>query len=107
MPPSTCMSPVHISRVSRRGLIAYASSTDCVGPIASTVADVAALLGVIAGEDPLGDATAIKQPVPDYTAILKQVTHLHSWKSVISWSIAYFVAALSFKVGVSPNGSTT
>lgn len=60
-------------RVSRKGLIAYASSTDCVGPIASSVADVAALLGAIAGADPCGDATAIKHPVPDYTAILQQV----------------------------------
>lgn len=59
-------------RVSRKGLIAYASSTDCVGPIASSVADVAALLGAIAGADPCGDATAIKHPVPDYTAILQQ-----------------------------------
>lgn len=37
-------------RVSRSGLVAYASSLDCVGPMARTVADAAALLSVIAGE---------------------------------------------------------
>lgn len=36
-------------RVSRNGLVAYASSLDCVGPMAQTVADAAALLSVIAG----------------------------------------------------------
>jgi len=36
-------------RVSRNGLVAYASSLDCVGPIAQSVADAAALLSVIAG----------------------------------------------------------
>lgn len=55
------------------GLIAYTSSTDCVGPIASTVSDVAALLGCIAGEDPKGDATAVRDPVPDYATLLAQV----------------------------------
>jgi aspartyl-tRNA(Asn)/glutamyl-tRNA(Gln) amidotransferase subunit A len=43
-------------RVSRYGLIAYASSLDCIGPMASSVADAAQLLGVMAGPDPL-DAT--------------------------------------------------
>lgn len=60
-------------RLSRSGLIAYASSTDCVGPIASSVADAAALLGAVAGEDRVGDSTALQQPVPDYTAILREV----------------------------------
>lgn len=55
------------------GLIAYASSTDCIGPIASTVADAAALLGCIAGEDPGGDATAVRHPVPDYSAVVAEV----------------------------------
>ncbi|CAM9504164.1 unnamed protein product [Pylaiella littoralis] len=59
-------------RLSRNGLIAYASSTDCVGPIASSVADCAALLGVVAGEDRAGDSTALQQPVPNYTALLKE-----------------------------------
>ncbi|CAB1117681.1 unnamed protein product [Ectocarpus sp. CCAP 1310/34] len=59
-------------RLSRKGLIAYASSTDCIGPIASSVADCAALLGAVAGEDRAGDSTSLQQPVPDYTALLKE-----------------------------------
>jgi aspartyl-tRNA(Asn)/glutamyl-tRNA(Gln) amidotransferase subunit A len=53
-------------RVSRYGLIAFASSLDRVGPFANTVADAAAVLGVIAGHDPL-DATSSREPVPDYS----------------------------------------
>jgi len=54
-------------RVSRYGLIAFASSLDRVGPLASTVRDAATVLGVIAGHDPL-DATSSLEPVPDYLA---------------------------------------
>jgi aspartyl-tRNA(Asn)/glutamyl-tRNA(Gln) amidotransferase subunit A len=54
-------------RVSRYGLIAFASSLDRVGPFASSVRDAATMLGVIAGHDPL-DATSSAEPVPDYTA---------------------------------------
>jgi aspartyl-tRNA(Asn)/glutamyl-tRNA(Gln) amidotransferase subunit A len=54
-------------RVSRYGLIAFASSLDRVGPFASSVRDAAMVLGVIAGHDPL-DATSSTEPVPDYTA---------------------------------------
>jgi len=54
-------------RVSRYGLIAYASSLDRVGPFASNVRDAATLLNVIAGHDPL-DATSSPAPVPDYAA---------------------------------------
>jgi aspartyl-tRNA(Asn)/glutamyl-tRNA(Gln) amidotransferase subunit A len=54
-------------RVSRYGLIAFASSLDRIGPFASTVADAAAVLGVIAGRD-TNDATSVAIPVPDYTA---------------------------------------
>lgn len=63
----------HADSLSRKGLIAYASSTDCIGPIASSVADCATLLGAVAGEDRAGDSTALQQPVPDYTALLKEV----------------------------------
>ncbi|MFZ4395988.1 MAG: Asp-tRNA(Asn)/Glu-tRNA(Gln) amidotransferase subunit GatA [Kiritimatiellia bacterium] len=52
-------------RVSRYGLVAYASSLDQVGPLTRTVADAALLLGVIAGHDPM-DATTLDRPVPDY-----------------------------------------
>jgi aspartyl-tRNA(Asn)/glutamyl-tRNA(Gln) amidotransferase subunit A len=54
-------------RVSRYGLIAFASSLDRIGPLAATVRDAATVLGVMAGHDPL-DATSSPEPVPDYTA---------------------------------------
>jgi aspartyl-tRNA(Asn)/glutamyl-tRNA(Gln) amidotransferase subunit A len=58
-------------RVSRYGLIAYASSLDQVGPFAHDVTDAALLLRAIAGGDPL-DSTSVDQPVPDYLATLEQ-----------------------------------
>ncbi len=54
-------------RVSRYGLIAFASSLDRVGPFAANVRDAATMLGVIAGHDPC-DATSSPAPVPDYAA---------------------------------------
>jgi aspartyl-tRNA(Asn)/glutamyl-tRNA(Gln) amidotransferase subunit A len=54
-------------RVSRYGLIAFASSLDRVGPLAGNVRDAATLLTVIAGHDPQ-DATCSPAPVPDYAA---------------------------------------
>ena len=54
-------------RVSRYGLIAFASSLDRVGPFAGNVRDAATLLGVIAGHD-AKDATSSPAPVPDYAA---------------------------------------
>jgi aspartyl-tRNA(Asn)/glutamyl-tRNA(Gln) amidotransferase subunit A len=54
-------------RVSRYGLIAFASSLDRVGPFAASVHDAALVLGVIAGHDPL-DATSSTAPVPGYTS---------------------------------------
>ena len=54
-------------RVSRYGLIAFASSLDRIGPLAANVRDAASLLGVIAGHDP-SDATSSQAPVPDYAA---------------------------------------
>jgi aspartyl-tRNA(Asn)/glutamyl-tRNA(Gln) amidotransferase subunit A len=54
-------------RVSRYGLIAFASSLDRVGPFAGNVRDAATLLQVIAGSDPR-DATSSTAPVPDYAA---------------------------------------
>ncbi|MGD0013776.1 MAG: Asp-tRNA(Asn)/Glu-tRNA(Gln) amidotransferase subunit GatA [Bryobacteraceae bacterium] len=56
-------------RVSRYGLIAFASSLDHIGPLARNVHDAALLLGVIAGRD-ASDATSAFAPVPDYTALL-------------------------------------
>jgi aspartyl-tRNA(Asn)/glutamyl-tRNA(Gln) amidotransferase subunit A len=56
-------------RVSRYGLIAFASSLDQIGPLSRTVFDTALLLSVIAGPDPL-DSTSVRRPVPDFTAAL-------------------------------------
>jgi aspartyl-tRNA(Asn)/glutamyl-tRNA(Gln) amidotransferase subunit A len=58
-------------RVSRYGLIAFASSLDHIGPIAKTVKDAAIVLGVIAGRDPM-DSTSAEVPVPDYVAELEK-----------------------------------
>jgi aspartyl-tRNA(Asn)/glutamyl-tRNA(Gln) amidotransferase subunit A len=55
------------SRVSRYGLIAFASSLDRVGPFTAHVRDAATMLGVIAGYDPK-DATSSTAPVPDFAA---------------------------------------
>jgi aspartyl-tRNA(Asn)/glutamyl-tRNA(Gln) amidotransferase subunit A len=54
-------------RVSRYGLIAFASSLDRVGPFAANVRDAATMLGAIAGHDPK-DATSSQAPVEDYAA---------------------------------------
>jgi aspartyl-tRNA(Asn)/glutamyl-tRNA(Gln) amidotransferase subunit A len=58
-------------RVSRYGLIAFASSLDQIGPFATNVADTAAVMNAIAGYDPM-DSTSIKADVPDYSAVLNQ-----------------------------------
>ena len=56
-------------RVSRYGLVAFASSLDQIGPFTKDVRDSALLLNVISGLDPR-DSTSLPQPVPDYTAAL-------------------------------------
>jgi aspartyl-tRNA(Asn)/glutamyl-tRNA(Gln) amidotransferase subunit A len=56
-------------RVSRYGLVAFASSLDQIGPITRSVKDAAALLQVIAGHDSM-DSTSIPQPVPDYLSYI-------------------------------------
>ncbi len=58
-------------RVSRYGLIAFASSLDRVGPLTANVTDAATMLGVLAGQDPL-DATSADRPVEDYVAELAE-----------------------------------
>ena len=56
-------------RVSRYGVIAYASSLDQVGPLTRDVADCAAMLEAVAGHDPK-DSTSVDTPVPNYAATL-------------------------------------
>ena len=56
-------------RVSRFGLVAFASSLDQVGPLTKTVRDAALIMNAIAGHDPQ-DSTCLNEPVPDYTAAL-------------------------------------
>ncbi len=56
-------------RVSRYGLVAFASSLDQIGALSKDVTDAAILLGAIAGHDPL-DSTSMPAPVPDYRAAL-------------------------------------
>jgi aspartyl-tRNA(Asn)/glutamyl-tRNA(Gln) amidotransferase subunit A len=71
-PASLCgvvgMKPTY-GRVSRYGLVAYASSLDQIGPITKNVRDAALLLNVIAGHDPR-DSTSAPVSVPDFTAVL-------------------------------------
>ncbi len=73
--PAACCGVVGLKptygRVSRFGLVAFASSLDQIGPITKDVADAAMLLGVIAGHDPL-DSTSANLPVPDYAKALKK-----------------------------------
>ncbi|PYK97937.1 MAG: Asp-tRNA(Asn)/Glu-tRNA(Gln) amidotransferase GatCAB subunit A [Verrucomicrobia bacterium] len=56
-------------RVSRYGLVAFASSLDQVGPFTKDVRDAATMLGVISGLDPR-DSTSVPEPVPNYAAAL-------------------------------------
>jgi len=71
-PASLCgivgMKPTY-GRVSRYGLVAFASSLDQVGPLTKDVRDCALMMNVIAGHDPR-DSTSIDSEVPDYTAML-------------------------------------
>ena len=60
-------------RVSRYGVVAYASSLDQVGPITKDVRDAALILGIIAGYD-THEATSVNVPVPDYEAALQNAS---------------------------------
>ena len=73
-PASLCgtvgMKPTY-GRVSRYGLVAFASSLDQVGPLTKDVRDCALLMNTISGYDPR-DSTSINRPVPDYSAALQE-----------------------------------
>lgn len=72
-PASLCgtvgMKPTY-GRVSRYGLVAFASSLDQVGPLTKDVRDCALMMNAICGHDPL-DSTSINLPVPDFTSALQ------------------------------------
>ena len=66
----TGMKPTY-GRVSRYGLVAFASSLDQIGPLGQTAEDCALLLQVLAGYDP-HDSTSIDRPVPDYAETVRR-----------------------------------
>jgi aspartyl-tRNA(Asn)/glutamyl-tRNA(Gln) amidotransferase subunit A len=87
-------------RVSRYGLVAFASSLDQIGPITRSVEDCALVLKVIAGHDPL-DSTSVPQPVPDYVAGLgKDIAGLR-----VGIPKEYFIEGMEQEVRAAVEGS--
>ena len=82
-------------RVSRYGLVAFASSLDQIGTFGHTVTDAATLLGIIAGHDPL-DSTSLDMPVPDYTRALRDRKDLREVR--IGVPREYFIAGMQPEV---------
>jgi len=82
-------------RVSRYGLVAFASSLDQIGTFGRTVADAAILLGAIAGYD-ARDSTSVDQPVPDYVGGLQTRADLQGIR--VGVPKEYFVAGMQIEV---------
>lgn len=80
-------------RVSRYGIVAFASSLDQVGPITKDVTDAAILLQALAGHDPM-DSTSLNLPVPDYRQSL--IPDIRGWK--IGIPKEYFVEGMDSEV---------
>ncbi|WP_447965790.1 Asp-tRNA(Asn)/Glu-tRNA(Gln) amidotransferase subunit GatA [Nitrospira sp. Ecomares 2.1] len=96
--PAACCGVVGLKptygRVSRYGLIAFASSLDQIGPITKTVTDAAILLNAIAGFDPM-DSTSANRDVPDFT---KSVKKKDVKKLIIGVPREYFAEGLDAEV---------
>lgn len=81
-------------RVSRYGVIAFASSLDQVGPITKDVRDAAEILGIIAGYDPR-EATSVNRPVPDYKMALVWASGYSPLKNIrVGIPREYFIEGL-------------
>ena len=95
-------------RVSRYGVVAYASSLDQVGAFARTAADCALMTEVIAGADPR-DMTASRSPVPGYGAAIKKIVAQSKPLSGLRVGIPkeYFVAGLDSEVAATVKSAIT
>ncbi|OAI42121.1 aspartyl/glutamyl-tRNA amidotransferase subunit A [Verrucomicrobia bacterium SCGC AG-212-E04] len=82
-------------RVSRYGLVAFASSLDQIGPFTKTVEDSAVLLGVMSGKDPQ-DSTSVDEPVPDFAAALAGAQDLRGVK--LGLPKEYFIEGITAPV---------
>ena len=83
-------------RVSRYGLVAFASSLDQIGPITKNVRDSAILMNILSGHDPL-DSTSAPVPVPDFSAVLgKDINGI-----IIGIPREYFIEGIDKEVEVS------
>jgi len=85
-------------RVSRYGLVAFASSLDHIGPLTKTVKDAAIVLKVIAGHD-LRDSTSANVEVPDYPALLATQSNGSLKGLRVGVPREYFAAGLDAEVG--------
>ncbi|MEM1011224.1 MAG: Asp-tRNA(Asn)/Glu-tRNA(Gln) amidotransferase subunit GatA [Planctomycetota bacterium] len=88
-------------RVSRYGLVAFASSLDQIGPFAWTVSDAALLLNVLCGHDPL-DSTSAPVEVPDFVAEAEKLVQAGSAKGLRIGIAKEFTSAAEQSGGVDP-----